>query len=185
MSRCVPQPKGADCKSETTSTPRATTLASLSAMSQALKLVGVPDAWYEFLERDHRTQYFVPPEETETFLKLLNGERMELPSVTPKYDSMCEVCPPEVPTSTLPYCLVCPTVQDQHEYVQHEQQELEQNVQDLIQCCHNAEVGHGGVDRTLQLLQELKKKKNPNSLFEQWNTMLADVKRYVRNCPIC
>jgi hypothetical protein len=184
MSRCVPQPTDSSYKVEPTTTPRPTTLASLSVTTQTPRLPGVPDAWYQILDSENRTHYFVPEEETETFLGLLVGDRVELPQVTPKVDSKCEICPEKVPISTLPYCLVCPTVSDQHLNVQHEQQELGQQIQDLIQSCHNAEVGHGGVDRTLQLLQEVRDK-DPNTLFEQWHTMRADVKRYVRNCPIC
>ena len=37
-------------------------------------------------------------------------------------------------------------------------------------------IGHGGVERTLRKLQDLK---------QQWKNMLLDVKTYVRECPCC
>jgi hypothetical protein len=45
-----------------------------------------------------------------------------------------------------------------------------------IQMCHNAIVGHNGVDRTLTRLF---------SLGEVWKNMKQHVRLYIRNCPCC
>jgi transposase InsO family protein len=45
-----------------------------------------------------------------------------------------------------------------------------------ITLCHNAQLGHGGVERTLRKLKELKL---------NWPTMRLDVKTYIRECPCC
>ena len=50
----------------------------------------------------------------------------------------------------------------------------EQNV--YIQMCHNASVGHNGVDRTLTRLF---------SLNQVWNNMKQHVRSFIRNCPCC
>ena len=50
----------------------------------------------------------------------------------------------------------------------------EQNVH--IQMCHNAIVGHNGVDRTLTRLY---------SLNQVWKNMKQHVRSYIRNCPCC
>jgi hypothetical protein len=46
----------------------------------------------------------------------------------------------------------------------------------LIAQCHNPMVGHGGVERTLRKLKDIK---------QSWQTMRADVKQYIRECPCC
>ena len=51
---------------------------------------------------------------------------------------------------------------------------LEQN--ELIKKCHNATVGHGGVQRTLSNLQ---KQKN------SWPGMKDATKSFIKNCPCC
>ena len=43
-----------------------------------------------------------------------------------------------------------------------------------IQMCHNAIVGHNGVDRTLTQLY---------SLNQVWKNMKQHVRSYIRNCP--
>ena len=45
-----------------------------------------------------------------------------------------------------------------------------------IQMCHNAIVGHNGVDRTLTRLY---------SLNQVWKYMKQHVRSYIRNCPCC
>ena len=50
----------------------------------------------------------------------------------------------------------------------------EQNV--YIQMCHNAIVGHNGVDRTLTRLF---------SLNQVWKNMKQHVRSFIRNCPCC
>ena len=50
----------------------------------------------------------------------------------------------------------------------------EQNV--YIQMCHNAIVGHNGVDRTLTQLF---------SLNQAWKNMQQHVRSFIRNCPCC
>ena len=45
-----------------------------------------------------------------------------------------------------------------------------------IESVHNSMVGHGGVERTLRKLQDLK---------QVWKNMRLDVKTYIRECPCC
>jgi transposase InsO family protein len=45
-----------------------------------------------------------------------------------------------------------------------------------IQKCHNATVGHGGLQRTLRNLKKSKK---------TWIGIKDDVKRFIRSCPCC
>jgi hypothetical protein len=55
-----------------------------------------------------------------------------------------------------------------------------------MERCHNVQVGHGGVDRVIQLLDELKRKDpSTHQVFESWDTLRADVRRFVKTCPIC
>jgi Integrase zinc binding domain len=46
----------------------------------------------------------------------------------------------------------------------------------ITESVHNATVGHGGVERTLRKLQDLKL---------TWKNMRLDVKTYIRECPCC
>ena len=45
-----------------------------------------------------------------------------------------------------------------------------------IQMCHNATVGHNGVDRTLTRMY---------SLNQEWKNVIQHVRSYIRNCPCC
>jgi len=54
---------------------------------------------------------------------------------------------------------------------------LDTEIQTWISEVHGGERGHGGLERTLRLLQEKAKR--------TWKTMRRDVRRYIRNCPAC
>jgi hypothetical protein len=150
--------------------------------------------WMKHIEREQRTHYFVKESELTHFLGLLTTDdttdlqffpefrsvtqpsvqdtRMGLPSSLE--ESYVHALVPEVPTTT------------SQEIVQNEQAPLHHEVAALIERCHNTKVGHGGVDRTLYLLNQLKvKDKSTKPLFDQWTCQRADVRRFVKTCPIC
>lgn len=58
----------------------------------------------------------------------------------------------------------------------HAQQPITTEHYDLIAFCHNTIVGHGGVERTLRKVKQLKYK---------WEYMRSDVKEFIRKCPCC
>jgi transposase InsO family protein len=80
-------------------------------------------------------------------------------------DAMSQLCSnnkPEVPTAILA-AIDGPYVINNDNYK-------------IIESVHNAMVGHGGVERTLRKLQDLKL---------TWKNMRLDVKTYIRECPCC
>jgi hypothetical protein len=186
LSRCVPHPdkSDADIGLAKHTTPRPTTLAVLLDDTITPPTLQVPPCWYQLLDQEQRHQYHVPVTEVHTFLGLLQEEPTDTPIVTPQHPNTCSECPAESPMETLSYCLLCPTTVDQHELVQNEQQSLSEAINNLIEQCHNVSVGHGGVDRTLSLLEQLRTQTN-DPLFDQWPTQRADVKRFVKTCPVC
>jgi hypothetical protein len=54
----------------------------------------------------------------------------------------------------------------------------------LLQKCHNADVGHWGVNRTLELLQETLER-DPTLLSQPWPAMRRDVETYIHKCDSC
>jgi hypothetical protein len=70
--------------------------------------------------------------------------------------------------------------------VSHEEALLPNATREILQQVHGPLVGHGGVDRTLGLLDQLRKKDPGKSDFlDSWVTKRADVKRFIKTCPIC
>ena len=57
-----------------------------------------------------------------------------------------------------------------------ERQPLTTDHYELIAFCHNTIVGHGGVERTLRKLKQLK---------YNWEYMRSDVKEFIHKCPCC
>jgi hypothetical protein len=55
---------------------------------------------------------------------------------------------------------------------------------EIIQRCHNANIGHWGVNRTIELIKELLEKE-PELLKEPWLTMRRDVTTYIQRCDTC
>jgi cleavage and polyadenylation specificity factor subunit 1 len=55
---------------------------------------------------------------------------------------------------------------------------------DLIAKCHNAEIGHWGVNRTLELLHEMMEQ-DPSITVAQWPAMRRDVDTYIKKCDLC
>ena len=54
----------------------------------------------------------------------------------------------------------------------------------VLSKVHNSTVGHGGVERTINKLNELFTK-DPNSKPNDWTTMRKDVTNFIRKCPCC
>jgi hypothetical protein len=186
LSRCLPNPK-TDSEDDTQSRElRSTTLDYLTGRAPPLpKLPNVPDTWYESIDREDRKQYFIPNEDYLSFLGLLDGTPSDI-SPSPLMATDCDMCPKQVRREQIPYCLLCPITSDKHELVAHEEDPLPTSINELIERCHNAEVGHGGVDRTLELLTQLRlRNQSITDLPLAWTTTRADVKRFIKKCPIC
>jgi hypothetical protein len=79
-------------------------------------------------------------------------------------DAMSRLCtnnkPPDQPTISLLSALHSPAVISDENYV-------------TISRCHNEIVGHGGAERTLRKIKDLKL---------SWPSMRADIKQYIRKC---
>lgn len=58
----------------------------------------------------------------------------------------------------------------------HSPAEIEVTHYETIARCHNEIVGHGGVERTIRKIKDLKL---------TWDSMRAEVKQYIRECPCC
>jgi hypothetical protein len=196
LSRCVPSPKDlitTDSPNPKVNNrkPRPTTLDYLSGsiVDQGPRLSDVPPIWYEILEAKHIPQLFIPSEEIDQFLGLLDGQIVTEPPCinnTGRFAQLSSGCLPQL-RNTLLYSLCCPVdTNPTHELAQHEALSLPMEIRELIQCCHNTQVGHGGVDRTLALLEQLRQKDpSKEALFAGWKFKRADVRRFVRTCPIC
>jgi hypothetical protein len=77
-------------------------------------------------------------------------------------------------------------VQHEHPLAAHEQNQLPNRIQDILQKVHCALVGHGGTDRTLDLITQLRQKSPEYAeTIDNWHTKRADVKRFIKQCPIC
>jgi IS30 family transposase len=54
----------------------------------------------------------------------------------------------------------------------------------IIHKCHNADVGHWGVNRTLELIQETLER-DPTLLTQPWPAMRRDAETYIHKCDSC
>jgi len=54
----------------------------------------------------------------------------------------------------------------------------------IIAACHNHMIGHWGVERTLNLCQQVMEK-DPKFKDKQWPQMRADVNKYIHQCDTC
>ena len=74
----------------------------------------------------------------------------------------------------------------EHPLAAHERANLPNPIQDILQRVHSSQVGHGGTDRTLDLIKQLRQK-SPEfaDTIDNWYTKRADVKRFIKQCPIC
>ena len=90
-------------------------------------------------------------------------------------------------SETFVYTLLCSgEAEAVPELVQNEVVPLQEEIHNLIASCHNTDVGHGGVDRTLNLLEQLRTKDpSKEPIFTKWTFKRADVRRFVKACPIC
>jgi hypothetical protein len=160
------------------------------------------NAQYELIDREQRHQYYVPPNQMEHFLRLLdtNKEISEKVRFFGLFHQLSSVTPPPpggpgitktaenvAEGTSFLYSMLCTTeISPLERVVQNNLLPLPQETHDLIERCHNTHVGHGGVDRTLQLLQQLRESDpSTQSLFDSWQFQRADVRRFVKSCPIC
>ena len=186
MSRCLPE----------TTLESDTMLAAVGAGHTSDDEPPVPESWSFLIGREKpREQYVVPEEETETFLGLLysqpdHASAQYFPSFRRQTD--ISLPDPRIACSTpLETSYVHALVSDisttvSQDIVQNEQSPLHPDISALIASCHNTVVGHGGVDRTLQLLQRVEQTDaSKKHLFDNWTCQRADVRRFVKTCPIC
>ena len=193
LSRCIeqtnpPPPQGVKC---------AAVADTLAATVQEADDPGEeipPFTWMQHIQRDTRIHYFVKDSEAPHFLGLLSAPDSADPQFFPPLRSASQpiVQDSRVALSTIVeesyvHALVSdvPTTTSE-DIVQNEQAPLHHDVRELIASCHNTTVGHGGVDRTLYLLQQLQQKDtSKQALFDRWTCQRADVRRFVKTCPIC
>jgi hypothetical protein len=172
MSRCVAgQASIQPLDSQYKGSPRQTTYAAM--VEQGEKPIGQDDAMIAestlfAIYRDDRRHYFPTTETFDAFLDLLDGVPCSLE---------------QVPIQT---CLFTNVTDQQHPLVTHQVHPLADSTMELLQKCHNAGVGHGGVERTLQLIQQLgQQDAEVSKKLLNWTTIRADTKRFVKQCPIC
>ena len=189
LSRCLPNPKYQAQEGEDVG-PRPTTLDYITGKAAPFPIIPeVPAQWYDQL--CEHAQYFVPNDEIEMFCGLTIGEPQTLNFST----KTTEVHHMSTKGPTLeahkfqrvfPEFLLCLTEADKHELVMHDEAPLPERTKQILSKVHGTHVGHGGVNRTMGLLDELRKK-DPDliPILDSWVTKRADVKTFIRNCPIC
>jgi hypothetical protein len=175
MSRCVAGQSTAQANDISYQTSTRKTTHSHMVEEGDLSLISdtnddsITDSNLYSIYRDNRRHYFPTTENMDSFLNLLDGVPCSLE---------------QIPVQT---CLFTNITDQQHPLVTHQTGTLPEPVLKLLQQCHNAQVGHGGVDRTLQLLQQLSSKSDAEAepIIRNWTTIRADTKKFVKQCPIC
>ena len=74
---------------------------------------------------------------------------------------------------------LCPNRKEECKYVLaaiYENRTISPEHYKYISACHNSMVGHGGLERTMRKLKQLKL---------HWEAMRADVREFIRKCPCC
>jgi hypothetical protein len=80
------------------------------------------------------------------------------------------------------YAVHAMATQTGHEHRQY--QYIPGNKQDILKRCHNHEIGHWGINRTIELCQEVIEK-DPKYKEKTWSTMRADVSNFIHSCDTC
>jgi hypothetical protein len=216
MSRCVPSnmPATSSHVPDDTDPVRPTIFSYLTGAEEIPgRRADVPEHWYDILDAKSYHQYdLTSSRDLSIFLGLIAEDAIsDIQIYTPASLPLKRSSSNNSPGSNLEtylitstkdqgdtflYTMLCSTISTQptvhetipgtHELVQHETLPLPPMIYDLISKCHNVNVGHGGVDRTIQLLRQLKSKDSTvQHLFDSWPTLRSDVRRFVRTCPIC
>ena len=55
---------------------------------------------------------------------------------------------------------------------------------DILKRCHNHDIGHWGINRTIELCQEIMEK-DPKEKGKTWTTMRADATHFIHSCDTC
>jgi len=191
MSRCLPE----TMETDTTEQPRPTLLQYLSGEVEMFPiLTTVPPEWYDHLDRENRQQYHVPSQEVSLFCSILADGPVPIKQFEAKSHCKESGCSRSHTTITTVIASLINgdstellPVQARHQLAQHElAPNLPTNIQEILESVHNAEVGHGGVERTLELIVQLRAKEpRLNEILDNWYTKRADTKRFVKQCPIC
>ena len=182
MSRCLPNSTQDDISEES----RPTLLQYLKGEVDLPPIIPGKEDWYAQLEREQREQFFVPNTEYTLFCSLISGHPVSASELNKQPHCKEEHCKERhTVISPIMSSLLCPL--QGHPLAEHEQAaSLPTNIQEILQSVHNAEVGHGGVERTLDLIQQLRtKNQHLTEILDNWHTKRADTKRFVKQCPVC
>ena len=181
MSRCLPE---GEIQEEPSIGARPTLLQYLSGEVEMPPIIPDREEWYALLEQEQRQQFFVPNEEYTLFCSLISKK-----SILESDNQTNTVLSPIIAsmvngTSNVETLL---SSLNGHPLADHEQApNLPTNIQEILHMVHNAEVGHGGVERTLEFINQLHTKvPRLTDVLEKWSTKRADTKRFIRQCPIC
>ena len=60
--------------------------------------------------------------------------------------------------------------------VEYDSEVIPQKQRDIITTCHNSQVGHGGLERTLNKLHEAQ---------HNWDGMRRQTRQFIKQCPVC
>ena len=182
LSRCLPEATPDDVYEGT----RPTLLQYLKGEVDMPPIIPGREDWYAQLESEQREQFFIKDEEYTLFCSLISGHPVSTTELY-KHPHCQEADCKEKHTILGPMMssLLCPL--QNHPLAEHEQaSSLPTSTKEILQAVHNAEVGHGGVERTLDLINQLREK-NPRltDILDNWHTKRADTKRFVKECPVC
>jgi hypothetical protein len=166
MSRCVPGQQTSQTSEVMVLEPERQSVFTLGIMDSEVEIATFLETECFSLYRENRRHYIVPSDSYKSFLHLLDGETCD-----------------QVLINT---CLFTNVTDQEHPIVAHERAPIAQDYWELIKRCHNAQVGHGGVERTMQLINQLSRQDSAvEGAVRDWPTMRADIKRFVKQCPIC
>ena len=114
------------------------------------KLPNIPDAWHDLLDRKVIKQFVVPTRELNlSYTTILEGPVLPNEAAiahTTNLSFMTTLLTPQQAIYSQP----------EHPLAAHEQAKLPAEVSGILHSVHCAEVGHGGTDRTLELIAQLR-----------------------------
>ena len=183
MSRCLPN---AEPDNDSTYTHRHTVLQYLNGTVPMWDILPeVPEALYGLLENKIIPQFVVDKSEINMFSSIIaegpvSVEQLKSTDTTANstglYSLMTTLLAPQQATHRV----------EEHPLAAHEKSTLTTELVEILNKVHCAEVGHGGTDRTLELIAQLQiKQPELTDVISNWTSKRADVKRFIKHCPIC
>jgi hypothetical protein len=98
----------------------------------------------------------------------------------PDQDRICyKVQPADVASFYAVHAVSTQTGNEPRQY-----QHIPSDKQDILRQCHNHEIGHWGINRTIELCQEIMDN-DPKLKGKTWNTMRADATHFIHSCDTC